>query len=217
MKTTDKLIKITETGAPAYLFIPEGEAGSRQDVDEARRKAVEVELPRRALTLLLLLRDQVATSDQQFEQMVRAIGGRRSPVASEAPLKQARRNAEARWEFLESYHGLTSSEVADLAGSTAKNRSATAHNWQARLAIFPVEYQGDVYFPAFQFSDDGKPKRIIGDVLPLLRHAGMRGWEIAFWFTSQNGWLGGARPVDVMDAEPAQVQNAAERAADVIS
>jgi len=43
------------------------------------------------------------------------------------------------------------------------------------------------------------------------------GWETLLWFVGSNGWLDGARPVDVMDREPASVVAAAEQlAADLV-
>ncbi|GJH22677.1 hypothetical protein CBA19CS22_39065 [Caballeronia novacaledonica] len=36
------------------------------------------------------------------------------------------------------------------------------------------------------------------------------GWALAFWFASVNSYLGGARPLDVLQSHPKRVIEAAE-------
>jgi hypothetical protein len=51
----------------------------------------------------------------------------------------------------------------------------------------------------------------------VLRHfAGESDWGLALWWTSPSGWLGGRRPLDVLDAEPQAVVEAARRSAEPI-
>jgi hypothetical protein len=38
-------------------------------------------------------------------------------------------------------------------------------------------------------------------------------WQAALWFVAANGWLGGRRPVDLLDAEQDAVVDAAAREA----
>jgi hypothetical protein len=38
---------------------------------------------------------------------------------------------------------------------------------------------------------------------------GLQGCSIALWWTAANGWLDGARPVDLLDEKPEQVITAA--------
>jgi hypothetical protein len=44
----------------------------------------------------------------------------------------------------------------------------------------------------------------------------MSGWELALWFTGSSDWLGGLRPVDVLDTDADQVVEAAQRLAEEI-
>jgi hypothetical protein len=81
--------------------------------------------------------------------------------ASPAALAQARRNAHARRRFIEQWGGLTGEETARLAGSTAKNRAATASRWKQTPRVFSVPYAGKTYFPAFQFDGNNEPKAVI--------------------------------------------------------
>jgi len=114
---------------------------------------------------------------------------------------QARRNAEARAAMLEEFGALTAAEVADLAGSEAKNTSALAGRWRREGRLLAVEHHGTVYYPGFQFDSSGKPRPEIAGVLRYLSSPDVTPWQQALWFTSANGWLGGRRPVDLLDDE----------------
>jgi DNA-binding transcriptional ArsR family regulator len=135
-------------------------------------------------------------------------------VISVNALLQARRNAELRAEFLTQLEHLTSSQVAELAGSTAANRSALAHRWRTEGKIFGVEWRDQWLFPRFQFDDvSGKPKPEIAAALTPFRLAGSSDWEVAAWFTGRNPWLR-TRPIDVLPRAPDRVVHAAERSLD---
>jgi hypothetical protein len=125
---------------------------------------------------------------------------------------QARRNAQARSALLEEFGALTSAQVADLAGSGARNASALASRWRREGRLVAVEHHGTVYFPAFQFDDDGKPKPAVAEVLEQLGTADLSAWQQALWFTTANGWLDGRRPVDVLDESSGAVVAAASEA-----
>ena len=133
------------------------------------------------------------------------------PVAlpGEAAVLQAQRNAEARAAILEEFGGLTSAQVADLGGSRAANRSATAHRWRSEGRIFAVSYRGATVFPGFQFGAEGRPRPVVAEVVRRLGGA-VGPWELALWFTTASDRLGGARPVDRLDADPDAVVAAAE-------
>lgn len=138
-------------------------------------------------------------------------------VLGPATTEQLRLNAEARAAFLAEWPSLTSAQVADLLGSTAKNRAALAHKLSHRGAIFGVQFKRQDLYPAFQFDPvQGQPLPVLPRVLAALAAAGLRGWEISFWFVQPNGWLeGDARPVDLLAANPDAVAAAASREADI--
>lgn len=121
------------------------------------------------------------------------------PTLSDRPppeaIEQARRNARARKEFLRQYEVLDADEVHALYGSRAKNKSALAARWRAEGKVFALEYAGRLVYPAFQFDAQGRPRPIIADVLATLGK-GVGPWQVALWFTSPNGWLDDARPID---------------------
>jgi len=130
---------------------------------------------------------------------------------------QARRNAAARRELLEEHGVLSASEVSDLAGSSAHNRSALPARWRKEGRIFAIAFQGGAHYPAFQFDAEGRPHPVVADVLAAFRGIPMGEWEIALWFTARNGWLGDERPVDLLAGDPDAVREAATHEADPIA
>jgi hypothetical protein len=129
-----------------------------------------------------------------------------------AVVLQARRNAAARTGLLSEFGALTAAQVAELAGSDAKNTSALAGRWRREGRLVAVEHHGTIYYPAFQFDVDGKPKQAVAEVLKHLGDPSMTAWQQALWFTSANGWLDGRRPVDLFDNEVDAVVAAAREA-----
>jgi hypothetical protein len=132
-------------------------------------------------------------------------------VPTPSSVLQARRNSEARREFLEEFGALTSAEVATAAGSTASNRSALANRWRSEGRAFAVTLHDILYYPGFQFGEDGRPLPVIARVLEALGAEGPSDWEIALWFARRSGWLGDRRPVDLLVEEPDLVVEAARR------
>jgi hypothetical protein len=133
-------------------------------------------------------------------------------VPSPALVLQARRNAQARTELLTEFGALTASQVAELSGSEAKNRSALAGRWRREGRVLAVEHHGSTYYPAFQFDAHGRPHPAIADVLKHLNAPSMTAWQQTLWFTTANGWLDGRRPVDLLESEPTAVVAAARDA-----
>jgi hypothetical protein len=127
------------------------------------------------------------------------------------PVAEARRvietdNARERARFLSDVACLTSKEVAQNAGHQAANASVTASRWKQQGRIFSVPSRGSELYPAFQFRE-GQPHPGVAKILRELPKQ-TSPWQIAFWFTSSNGWLRGAAPADRLDDEEAVVKAA---------
>jgi hypothetical protein len=127
------------------------------------------------------------------------------------PIAEARRvietdNARERARFLSEVACLTSKEIAQNAGHQAANASVTASRWKQQGRIFSVPSRGSELYPAFQFRE-GQPHPAVAKILRELPKQ-MSPWQIAFWFTSSNGWLRGAAPADRLDDEEAVVKAA---------
>jgi hypothetical protein len=130
------------------------------------------------------------------------------------PTSQARHtiehnNARMRAMFVEEFDCLSSAELATLAGHGAKNASATATRWKKAGKIFGLPWRGADIYPAFQFAD-GRPRDGLAPILAEL--STLTPWQIAFWFTSSNGWLDGKTPAECLENKQVeQVIEAAHR------
>lgn len=112
-----------------------------------------------------------------------------------ASVAQALRNADLRTAFLAEVGALTAAEVAQLAGSKAKNSSALASRWRSERRIFAVPWGGELLYPAFQFAD-GEPRPLIARVLQSFGER-PSDWEIALWFATPSAYLPrNARPLE---------------------
>ncbi len=188
----------SRTGAGAGIA-PAGPSG------EARAIGVV----RAALAGVPGVRLEPVAGSERFASLVETLSP--SYVPGPGFVAQALRNARARVEFLDAWAPLTAEQVAELAGSAAGNRRATAHRWREQGAIFAVEHQQRALFPSFEFDiGTGRPKPAIRSILAELPPALVEaGWQLAFWFTTPADVLDGHRPVDVLDADPDAVIDAA--------
>jgi hypothetical protein len=149
-----------------------------------------------------------------IEDLIAALTPEHRDLPTPAAVLQARRNVEARNALLGEFGALRSSEIAELAGSRAANRAALANRWRAEQRLVAVPVGDELLYPGFQFTSEGKPHPAVGAALAALRsNAEVSDWQAALWFAGANGWLGGRRPVDLLDAEPHAVADAARREA----
>jgi hypothetical protein len=205
--------------------------GKSVTMDNLARYAVpleEIAAEDRAVPLLLIVDNvdalpnaafvaflNAAATRQQFSDLVDVLSPSQ-PVPPPATVEQARRNAEARAAFLAEFPTLSSSEVANVAGSRSRNRAALAHGWRKQNRIFAVPVGREQRYPLFQFdSEAGEPKAAVAQVISLLRSAGLGGWQIALWFSGTLARLDDRRPVDVLDIEPERVIEAAGTVQDI--
>jgi Protein of unknown function (DUF2384) len=152
--------------------------------------------------------------EQGLGALVEALTPEQLELPTPAAVLQARRNVEARSALLQEFGALDSGQVAELAGSRATNRAALANRWRAEQRVLAVPMGDELLYPGFQFTAEGKPVPAVGSALRELRtDPRLRHWQAALWFAGPNGWLGGRRPVDLLDAEPDAVVEAARREA----
>ncbi len=117
-------------------------------------------------------------------------------------------NLDIRDRFVRELPQLTSTDVGQLSGLSAKNSYATANRWKKNGEIFSINHRGRELFPAFQFRD-GRPHPTIKQVLAALPDT-MTAWQRALWFVSANGWLDDEEPIDHLNA-PQKLEAAALR------
>lgn len=148
------------------------------------------------------------------DRLVDALMPESIAVPTPAAVLQARRNAQARSALLDEFGALRSHEVADLAESRASNRAALANRWRAENRLVAVPVRDELLYPGFQFNADGKPKPAIGPTIGWLRSdPHITDWQVALWFVTPTSWLGGRRPVDLLDERPDAIVDAARREA----
>ena len=104
-----------------------------------------------------------------------------SPKKADVHLRIERKNIEMRARYL---------RTADL--YTAEDIQGPSTKWKREGRVFAIKDDEKDLFPAFQFAD-GKPLPIIKEILEALPDY-LSPWQIAFWFESGNGWLGGKTP-----------------------
>lgn len=129
------------------------------------------------------------------------------PAVSPHAAEEAERQARLRTRILRDFGAWTAAEIADLAKSSARNRSARAGRWRAEGRIFGVPYRGVCFYLAFQFDEGGKPRPAIAEVIDAFGTADP--WQLATWFVLANPRLDRRLPVDVLATEPAAVGRAA--------
>lgn len=74
-----------------------------------------------------------------------------------------------------------------------------------------MRHRDTVYYPGFQFGDDGRPLPVIHDLLEVLAPQGLTDWEIALWFAARTSALRDQRPIDLLREDPGAVIEAARR------
>lgn len=92
--------------------------------------------------------------------------------------------------------------------------TGVARGWMREKQIFAFHHRRHYHFPSFQFSA-GEPKPVVGKALALMNPDD--GWHAMFWFVGANGWLEAGAPVEILDADPRAVLEAAMHANDEIS
>lgn len=125
-------------------------------------------------------------------------------------LKESFMLARARKAVLESGDWLTAANVAQLAGLSDVNPSAQPNKWKKKSLIFAIHHNGVDYYPGYGLDSnaDFRPIKALADVIEIF--AGHKdAWGMAYWFRSQNSFLGGKRPQDLLGTQSAQVIEAA--------
>jgi hypothetical protein len=105
---------------------------------------------------------------------------------------------------------MTADKWKEWSGSRGKNPSAALGKHKAKGRLFAVTDDDRDFYPAFQFSEDAKPKPAIAQVLAHVPEAD-RGWPLLSWFNAGNVFLKDQKPMDVIDSDPQAVAEAADR------
>ena len=133
------------------------------------------------------------------------------PGKAEAHRWQISKNVLARNTFRLQCEGLLSSkDVADLLGSTAKNRAALAKQLKDAGKALSVRLRNQDHYPGFQFDQEKQcvfPE--MSEIIALLAADHDYGWQMALWFSCDNEWLDGKPPLAVWPEDRQAVLEAA--------
>lgn len=126
-------------------------------------------------------------------------------------LRETAMRVNARHAVLKSGDWLTAAQLAQLAGLSTRNPSAQPNKWKKQGQIFAIRYSGVDYFPGYGLDPDAgfRPLKFLAKVLEVFDEK-KDSWGLAYWFRSDNGFLGGRRPQDLLATEPERVIAAAE-------
>lgn len=161
------------------------------------------------------LRMLMATVDDpvvdQAEDYLHRLMPRDVRLPEPAVLMQMLRNVNLRVTFLETHEAWNAAQVAQFAGSSAKNASALAGRWRSEGQVFAVDLDNDLLYPAFQFDPaTRKPKPVIRRLLAIFAERQASPWEIALWLANGRQGLTDV-PLALMDSAPDAVIAAAKR------
>lgn len=133
-------------------------------------------------------------------------------------LKEAAMLVQARTAVLESGDWLTAADVAQLAGLSPRNPSSQPNKWKKQGLIFAIHHNGVDYFPGYGLDPDAgfRPVKALAQIISAF--AGHKdSWGMAYWFLSDNSFLGGKRPQDILATQPGRVIEAARDEAQAVS
>lgn len=159
---------------------------------------------------------QTRQSEKLLEVLMEDVGtGAGTAVLEGSRVLQLQKLAEARDRFLREFPTLSSQQVAEINGSTARNAAALANRWKSEGKIFALPVGRAHLYPAFQFDEEGRPLPVVARVIEVFTNENP--WTLALWFVGNSGWLRGKRPVDLLRTEPAVVVEAARRTMEPLS
>jgi hypothetical protein len=133
---------------------------------------------------------------------------RRKSIVVPAMPGEDRDSLEWRKQFIEEYPSWTSAEIARQSTSLARNQAAIASRWAKEKKVFAIDYQGQKWFPKFQFQH-GRPIPAVSRVLEMFpEHA--TGWDLAYFFTTPNANIANRRPYELLKEGPSRVVSLAQ-------
>jgi hypothetical protein len=154
-----------------------------------------------------------ALSERRDQESLQRLAEMLVPRTPPSPrlLREAAMLVQARKAVLESGDWLTAAEVTQLAGFSPRNPSAQPNKWKRLGLIFAISHGGIDYYPGYGLDRNAgfRPLKDLARVIEVF--AGHKdGWGMAYWFRSENSFLGGKRPQDLIASEPERVIDAAK-------
>ena len=174
-----------------------------RELPREEQRAVEEMVRSIAESVIALRSDRREESRQRLVELFAGDDAKLSPV----DVQSARLEADALAALASGTQWLTAAEVGALARLGQANPFGTVGRWKRNGQIFAIRRDGRDHFPRYAFGGDYRPLPAMASVLTELSRHGPE-W-IAGWFESTSGFLGGARPRELIATEPERVIAAA--------
>jgi hypothetical protein len=117
---------------------------------------------------------------------------------------------QARKAVLESGDWLSAADIAQVAQLSTRNPSAQPNKWKKQGQTFAINHGGVDYFPGYGLDPDTsyRPLKALAKVIEIFE-GHKDSWGMAYWFRSDNSFLGGKKPQDLLASVPDRVIDAA--------
>lgn len=118
-------------------------------------------------------------------------------------------NTKIRQDFIDRYGVFSAQEINTKYAFNKTSPVNIVDEWERDGRIFTVTLNDKKLFPAIQFNNHGIP---IPEIKLILDTAADKvvGWELAIWLVTPNGWLGGSKPLDLLNDNLPDVLSALE-------
>jgi hypothetical protein len=103
---------------------------------------------------------------------------------------------------------LSAEQIGRLRDPQTKNPHGAVSRWRSEGRLFALPKGGMLYYPRYGFDEVLEPRPALARVIALLH--GYSAFRLASWFESNNGYLGGRRPREVLAPDPDAVIAAAK-------
>ncbi|HDL7429388.1 TPA: integrase [Yersinia enterocolitica] len=123
--------------------------------------------------------------------------------------RNAQRREQLNARILADSVWLTARELSEKASFKNTNPSAGPNRWKSTGRIFALQLNGKDKYPEYALDEGFRPIPVVKQVISLLGEK-KTPWGLAIWFDSENSWLGGKKPKDVLATMPKQVLLAAQ-------
>ena len=111
--------------------------------------------------------------------------------------------------FIKKVPTWTAAEISSQTATKSSIKSAAASRWLREGRIFSVRFAGEQRFPRFEFQN-GAPIPVIAKVIKIFA-TDATGWSLAFFFANPNPYIGGRKPIELIQTDPDRVVSLAER------
>lgn len=193
----DELHRIDFKTESEYLLIDLGSvAGRRKDFNELLEMAMSAAVNAAVASLNAISNEAPATSPGEMA---------RKPART---ARNIRRQDELNERILNEAVWLSARELSEKASFNNTNPSAGPNRWKAAGRIFAVQIGGKDNYPEYLLDEGYRPLPVVKEILATFGDS-KTPWGLAIWFGSENSWLGGRKPKDVLTEMPEQVLTAA--------